>query len=210
MVTQSNSPDPVQPGGGAAAPAVDGTLPVSAVEIDFNLDFDPLQTQPGELPVSSAASESIGLRTQPSLRTQSRSRQGPRVLVVSADAEERIYLRARLAIAGLVWLDEATTTTQAISAMSDDAHLLVFINLDSPAIDGMALAKFLLERHPKAKPVATTLEPQQIKSWNPIRNGGPTHLHQQAQAAGFHDVLTKPFKVKDVLQVLGRVTVKGR
>ena len=122
MVTQSNSPDPVQPGGGAAAPAVDGTLPESAVEIDFNLDFDPLQTQPGELPVSSAASESIGLRTQPSLRTQSRSRQGPRVLVVSADAEERIYLRARLAIAGLVWLDEATTTTQAISFAIKGGH----------------------------------------------------------------------------------------
>lgn len=179
--------------------------------VDFDLDFDPLQTEPSLTPWPAANpdpdADASGLRTQPLMRSQSRQRQGPRVLVVSTDFDERMYLRARLAIAGLVWMDEATTTTQAISAMADGMHVLVFMNLDSPVIDAWALVEHLLALNPKAKPVATTAIQEQDTGWKPLRHWQHSQVYKKAMAAGFHDLLIKPIQVKSLTQIISRVTV---
>jgi|GEM_PF-2691345 len=81
--------------------------------------------------------------------------QDRRVLVVSADAEERVYLRARLALARLVWVDEAVTTTQAESALNAHRYMMAIFNLDSPVVDGLALAQRFHQACPEALCVVT-------------------------------------------------------
>ena len=88
---------------------------------------------------------------------KSHSWQDSRVLLVSADADERIYLRARLALAKLVWVDEATTTSQAASAMESRRYILAVFNLDVPMVDGLGLAKKFRQVHPYATCVVTSV-----------------------------------------------------
>lgn len=81
--------------------------------------------------------------------------QDGRVLVVSADLDERVYLRARLALAKLVWVDEATTTTQAQVSMKAHRYTMAIFNLDVPVIDGLALVKQFRHTYPDAVCVVT-------------------------------------------------------
>lgn len=76
--------------------------------------------------------------------------QDRRVLLVSADAEERIYLRARLALAKLVWVDEAASTTQAETAMNAHRYTMAIVNLDVPVVDGLALVRYFRQTQPEA------------------------------------------------------------
>lgn len=219
MVTPpESSPQALPPGEGLALVPVPVPVPVTGqidaatavTSVDFDLDFDPTRTEPALNPWPSAVPDTAALRTQPLLRSQSLRRQGPRVLVVSADADERMYLRARLAIAGLVWMDEATSTTQAMSAMGEHGHVLIFVNLDSPIIDGWSLAGHLHALNPRAKPVATTAAHAMLNGWHPLTHWHRTQWHKKALQAGFHDVLAKPIQVKCLVQIIGRVMVTSK
>ncbi len=125
-----------------------------------------------------------------------------RVLVVSADADERMYIRARLAIGRLVWMDEVTTTTQAMAAMDDVHYVLVIINLDSPVIDSWVLARHFKQRHPRLLMVATTAKLGGEPLWALWRHWGAWQLRCRAQSAGFDALLTKPLQGRQMVGLL--------
>jgi len=133
--------------------------------------------------------------------------QDQRVLVVSADVDERVYLRARLALARLVWVDEAATTTQADAAMSTHRYLMAIFNLDEPVVDGLALAQRFRQTQPEAACVVTGVASPVAGllgvwgRWHQWRRG------QSLQAAGM-EWLAKPLLPKKVAQLFTRVHSK--
>lgn len=180
--------------------------------LDFDLDNLPLPDE--ALSVAAVAPvvrvplaalpEAGQLRTQPLGPTQSVIRQARRALVVSGDVEERMYLRTRLALARLVWMDEATSTTQALATMEDQPHVLAFFNLDSPAIDAWTLAERFRKAHPSAMVLATTTAFANDSAWNPLSRWRWHRLGRQARAAGFDEVLAKPFRVSAITRIMAQ------
>ena len=130
--------------------------------------------------------------------------QDRRVLVVSADVDERVYLRARLALAKLVWVDEAATTTQAEGAMNTHRYLMAIFNLDVPVVDGLALAKRFRQTHPEAACVVTGVASPlagPLGVWGRWRQW---RREQALQGAGV-EWLAKPLLPKKVAQLFTRV-----
>jgi CheY-like chemotaxis protein len=130
--------------------------------------------------------------------------QDRRVLVVSADVDERVYLRARLALAKLVWVDEAATTTQAEGAMNTHRYLMAIFNLDVPVVDGLALAKRFRQTHPEAVCVVTGAA---SPSAGPLGLWGRWHQwrrEQELQGTGV-EWLAKPLLPKKAAQLFTRV-----
>ena len=129
-----------------------------------------------------------------------------RVIVVSADESERMYLRARLSLARLVWADEAATTTQALAALATRPYAMAFVNVDSAAVDVLAIAAQL-----RAGNVAATL----ILTSNAVSGGHPlnpiarwrrwrlSHLVGHDRNA---EVLAKPLEPAEVIRLLSRLT----
>lgn len=189
--------------------------PTADVEIDFDLDFDgvvpggldldldldipasaaPAVALPGPVGVglTRAHGQAAMIRTQPMARTQSIARQGRRVLVVSADADERAYVRSRMALARLVFVDEARTTTQAMSAMDDWKHALVFINLDTAGIDGWMLARHFRQTYPGVRIVASSATlPAHSHWWNLSDRHHCREWQRKATEVGIDVLLPKP------------------
>lgn len=114
------------------APAAPVSAPVSApVDLDITHDQDidvqldevgddtqPLPLEPGELPAP-----------------------GRRVLVVDPARDDRLYLRAKLAAAGLHEVDEAATGVEALVLLNTHAYHLVTVDLGLSDMDPWKLIK---------------------------------------------------------------------
>lgn len=91
-------------------------------DLDVVLDegdaTEPLPLEPGALPVV-----------------------GRRVLVVEPGRDDRLYLRAKLAAAGLHEVDEAATGTEALILLNTHAYLLVTVDLGLTDMDSWELVK---------------------------------------------------------------------
>jgi CheY-like chemotaxis protein len=81
-------------------------------------DTQPLPLEPGELPAP-----------------------GRRVLVVDPARDDRLYLRAKLAAAGLHEVDEAATCTEALVLLNTHAYHLVTVDLGLTDMDPWKLIK---------------------------------------------------------------------
>lgn len=66
-----------------------------------------------------------------------------RALVVSADREQRLYLRARLALAGVAMVDEVETGPQALALASRQPYCLALVVHQLPQVDAWAVLKRL-------------------------------------------------------------------
>ncbi|MDO9114323.1 MAG: response regulator [Polaromonas sp.] len=66
---------------------------------------------------------------------------GRRVLVVDPGRDDRLYLRAKLAAAGLHEVDEAATGTEALILLNTHAYLLVTVDLGLTDMDPWQLVK---------------------------------------------------------------------
>jgi hypothetical protein len=199
-------------------------------EIDFDLDLD-LGDVPVEVPVAFAETVLPPTRPetaqwhgvpevfeappdvaapQPLSQTLSQRMQmthrllGTRVLVVSADADERMYLRARLALAYLVVVDEAATSTQAQVAMQTNRHILGIFNLDDPVVDGQALALEFHRQNPGAQRLATSL-------WRPgsglalAARWQRWLLKRSLARKGFDELLDKPLEPRRLAALFTRI-----
>lgn len=62
------------------------------------------------------------------------------VLIVDADREARYYLRAKLAMAGMLRADEAATGSEALYLLKTRRYQVVLMDLELPDIDGWDLA----------------------------------------------------------------------
>jgi CheY-like chemotaxis protein len=61
-------------------------------------------------------------------------------LIVDADREVRYYLRAKLAMAGMLHADEAASGSEALYLLKTRRYELVLMDVDLPDIDGWDLA----------------------------------------------------------------------
>jgi CheY-like chemotaxis protein len=95
--------------------------------IDFDLDFD-----------------SAGPDTQPPEPQQPVKR----ALIASADRNERLYLRAKLALAELTHADEAETGAQALELTRAHQYAVALVDFALPDVNGWALLKELTEARP--------------------------------------------------------------
>jgi CheY-like chemotaxis protein len=107
--------------------------PVAAVsvgpdsEVDFDLgdETDAMDTQPPDtLPPEPPAPQ-------------------PRALVASADRGQRLYLRARLALAGLTAVDEADSGGQAVELAKRLTYCLAILEHHAPELDAWSVLKRL-------------------------------------------------------------------
>ena len=147
--------------------------PDSAVDIDFDLLADTPASPAG--PAPSAA---------PGVK---------QVLLVDTVREHRLYLRARLALAGLVTVEDAQTGAQALELASQRRFDLVITSLDLDDVDGWKLISQLVALEPAIGAVVMTTRDA---SWE---------VHEQAEQAGCRGVLVRPFDPLQVHQLLQRV-----
>ena len=75
---------------------------------------------------------------------------GPRALIASRNRDQRLYLRARLALAGLTSVDEADSGWEALELAKARAYCLAIVSHGPPEVDGWAVLKAL--RAAPAKP----------------------------------------------------------
>lgn len=139
-------------------------------ELDFDLGFD------------------AGPDTQPPEPDAS----GRRALVVNTSAEERLYLRARLALAGLVFTDEAATAADALALVQAQPYTLVLLDLALPDRDGWQLLREL-----RAAPTApgavwvTTAASPLLAPLRARRAGAQACLAKPFDPAQLHELLQK-------------------
>lgn len=99
-------------------------LSESGAVLDLDLDFDSqAPTAPSPLEEPAAEAEQA------------------QVLVVDADRDARLYLRARLAMAGRLIVDEAASGSEALKLMDTRLYKLVILDMDLPDIDGWEMVK---------------------------------------------------------------------
>jgi CheY-like chemotaxis protein len=71
--------------------------------------------------------------------------QGKRALIASADRADRLYLRAKLALAELTQADEAETGAQALELARAHQYTVALVDFGLPDVNGWALLKELTE-----------------------------------------------------------------
>lgn len=114
-------------------------------------------------------------------------------LVVAASREERFYLRARLALSGLMEVDEAESGAQAQELAGKRHYDLVLVSLDLPDMDGWKLIEQLMPQQP---PIGCVVLSTTDPSWQ---------MRERAEQAGCHGLLVKPYDPTQVLSLLQKV-----
>ena len=144
---------------------------VFAPPVDFDLDFDDVQTQPPDQAVE-----------VPPQR---------RVLIASGPLEERLYLRARLSLAGLTIADEAESAAQALELARANDYVLALVDFRLPGANGWDFVRELRSGpRPVPKVIVTATRPSlmdRVRSWF-------------APVAGFFEKPPHPGKLHDLLR----------
>jgi CheY-like chemotaxis protein len=117
------------PGPAAAELDFDISAPVS-LDIDFDLDA-----------FAEPHASDADTTTEPAPLDTAHEPEGDRVLVVEADRDARLYIRAKLANAGLLLVDEAVTGAEALAFMASHAYVLALIDLGVTDMNGWKLVK---------------------------------------------------------------------
>ncbi len=107
-------------------------------------------------------------------------------LLVDDSSENRLYLRARLALAGLLEVHDAATAADALDMARRRHYALVVASLDIPDLDGWKLVERLVALEPDIGSVVLTTTDT---AW---------HTRERAEGEGCFGVLERPF---DPLQV---------
>lgn len=132
--------------------------------LDFDLDID-AANPPGEQP-------------------------GKRALIASADRNERLYLRARLALADLTQADEADTGAGALELTRKHQYDVALVDFALPDMDGWAFLKEIAGTRPAIPHVIVTKSnastAERLRAW-------------LAGAEGFLDKPPHPGKLQDLL-----------
>jgi CheY-like chemotaxis protein len=111
-------------------------------------------------------------------------------LLVDPSREDRMYLRARLALAGHTEVDDIGTGAQALELAKKRRYDLVIVGLDVPDMDGWTLIRQLMMLEPAIGSVVVTTTD---KSW---------YMREHAEASGCRGLLEKPYDPLQVVQLL--------
>lgn len=115
---------------------------------------------------------------------------GP-VLVVDADRDARLYLRARLAVAGRPQVDEAASAAEALQLINTRLYRLVILSLDLPDMDGWKLVEQVKASRPVIHELLLT--GSRISPVDTVR----------AWFAGARACLRKPLDPRKLTELLG-------
>lgn len=120
-----------------------------------------------------------------------------RALVVSADRDQRLYLRARLALAGMTTVDEAQNGAEAVELARLLPYSVALVDHGLPQVDGWQVAKGLAAN--KARPYLILIKTaagwrDRLKAWR----------------LGIDTFLGKPLQPGRLQAVLDRVVAKNR
>jgi CheY-like chemotaxis protein len=116
----------------------------------------------------------------------------PRALIVSTDREQRLYLRARLALAGMTAVDEAQNAAEALEMARLLPYCLALVDHHPVAVDGWPLVKAL--RASQAKPYVIL-----------AKDGATLMDRWRAWMFGADTLLDKPIEPGALQGVLDRV-----
>lgn len=111
-------------------------------------------------------------------------------LLVDPSREDRLYLRARLALAGLTEVDESGTGAQALELAKNRHYDLVIAGLELPDMDGWVLLREFMSLEPAIGNVIVT---STDKSWQ---------MREHAQASGCQGLLEKPYDPLKIIELL--------
>ena len=115
------------------------------------------------------------------------------VLLVDPSREDRMYLRARLALAGLAHVEDTDTAEQALEFTSQLHYDLVIMSLDLPDMEGWELVRQLVKREPGIGHVVVTTPDKSRES------------REYAEHSGCLGLLEKPFNALSVIQLLQKI-----
>lgn len=110
-------------------------------------------------------------------------------LIVDPSKEDCMYLRARLSLAGLIEVSEASTVQEAQTKARERHYEVVIVNVD---MDGepWALVDRLIAMNP---PIGSVVVTSANHSWE---------IHERAEAAGCRAVLERPYDPSHLYRVL--------
>ena len=111
-------------------------------------------------------------------------------LLVDPSREDRMYLRARLALAGHTKVDDATTGMQALAMAKNQHYELVITSLKLPDIEGWALIRQLMALEPA---IGSVIGTSTDSSWQ---------MKEIAEINGCHSLLEVPYDPTQIVQVL--------
>jgi CheY-like chemotaxis protein len=138
--------------------------------VDFDLDFD---------------------NGAPDTKPPEPREPGKRALIASADRSERLYLRAKLALAELTQADEAETGAQALELTRDHHYAVALVDFALPDVNGWAFLKELTAARPVIPHVIITKAKastgERVRAWF-------------AGAKGCFDKPPHPGKLQDLLE----------
>lgn len=118
---------------------------------------------------------------------------GRRALIASADRTERLYFRARLALAELTQADEAENGSEALQLARNNRYDIAFLDFDLPGVGGWDLVREIAAMEPAIPRVIVTKEK--------VSTGDRLH----AWRTGAGSLMPKPFdpdKLKTLLSGL--------
>ena len=153
--------------------AIDLDLDLDA-DVDVDLDFD------GDAP-----------DTAPPMLSDPQAPAG-RALIVSSDRDQRLYLRARLALADLTQVDEAHTGAEALALARAATYCVALVDFDLPDVDGWTLLKALKTAQPgPLQVIATKARPSLVERLRARWSGGCVLLSDPPQPASLRSALQK-------------------
>jgi len=114
-------------------------------------------------------------------------------LLVDSSREDRMYLRARLALAGHTDVDDTGTGARALELAKKRHYDLVIVGLNLPDLDGWAVIRQLVTLEPAIGSVIVT---SPDKSW---------HMRQHVEACGCSGLLEKPYDPLQIVELLQKI-----
>jgi CheY-like chemotaxis protein len=116
-----------------------------------------------------------------------------RALIASADRDERLYLRAKLALARLTQADEAENAARLMELLRSQAYAVALVDVELPGGEGWALLEELARAQPAVPHLIVTKA--EARWWDAVR----------ARRVGVHGFFGKPphpGKLQEMLQKL--------
>lgn len=112
-----------------------------------------------------------------------------RALLVGSSREECFYLRSRLALVGVVDVDEAASNESAFEFMGRHDYCCGVFNLDDLQIDAWSLARVFAERFPHALTVGSSELAGPLAAWWRRRR-----VRRDTRRAGIRALISRPLQ----------------
>lgn len=120
-----------------------------------------------------------------------------RALLVGSDSQEGMYLRSRLALVGVVEVDEISSTETAMDRMGRNDYCCGVFNLDDKHVDVWSLARLFAQRYPQALTLASSEMAGPLADWWNRRR-----VKRHTREAGVSVLLARPLQPRELSQWL--------